>query len=39
MQQDTDRIVLSVPEAAERLRVTPDAIRARLHRGTLDGEK
>src|SRR3954468_20349286 len=39
MQQDDDRIALSVPEAAERLGVTPDAIRARLHRGTLDGEK
>ena len=33
------RTVLSVPEAAERLDLTPDAIRARLHRGTLPGEK
>jgi excisionase family DNA binding protein len=38
-QQDGDRLVLSVPEAATRLGVTPDAIRARLHRGTLAGEK
>jgi len=38
-KQDADRTVLSVPEAAQRLGVTPDAIRARLHRGTLAGEK
>jgi hypothetical protein len=38
-RQDGDRIVLSVPEAAARLGVTPDAIRARLHRGTLFGVK
>ena len=38
-RQDADRTVLSVPEAATRLGVTPDAIRARLHRKTLDGEK
>jgi hypothetical protein len=37
--QDGDRIGLPVPEASTRLGVTPDAIRARLHRGTLDGEK
>ncbi len=38
-KQDADRTTLSVPEAAQRLGVTPDAIRARLHRGTLAGEK
>ena len=38
-QQDADRIVLSVAEVAHRLSVTPDAVRARLHRGTLPGEK
>jgi hypothetical protein len=38
-KQDADRMVLSVPDAAQRLGVTPDAIRARLHRGTLEGEK
>jgi len=38
-QQDTDRIGLSVPQAARRLDITPDAVRARLHRGTLAGEK
>ena len=36
---DTDRPALSVSEAADRLGLTPDAVRARLHRGTLDGEK
>lgn len=35
--QDTDR--LTVADAAERLGVTHDAIRARLRRGTLEGEK
>lgn len=38
-RQDADRTVLSVADAAARLHVTPDAIRARLHRGTLAGEK
>lgn len=47
-QQDADRTptdeataydVVDVAEAASRLGVTPDAIRARLHRGTLAGEK
>ena len=38
-RQDTDRLGLSVGEAAAILGVTPDAIRARLHRGTLAGEK
>jgi hypothetical protein len=38
-QQDTDSIVLSVSETAARLGITPDAVRARLHRGTLVGEK
>ena len=30
---------MSVAEAAVRLGITPDAVRARLHRGTLAGEK
>lgn len=30
---------VDVAEAARRLGVTPDAIRSRLHRGTLEGEK
>ena len=30
---------LSVAAAADRLGVTPDAVRGRLHRGTLSGEK
>ncbi len=30
---------LSVAEAADRLGLTPDAVRGRLHRGTLEGEK
>ena len=38
-RQGGDRTVLSVPQAAERLGITPDAVRARLHRGTLAGEK
>ena len=38
-RQDGDRTGLSVPDAAQRLGVTPDAVRARLHRGTLAGEK
>jgi hypothetical protein len=47
-RQDGDRtptdesmpqVTVDVAEAARRLGVTPDAIRARLHRGTLDGEK
>ena len=38
-QQASDSTTLSVPEAAERLGITPDAVRARLHRGTLEGEK
>lgn len=39
-QQDADRTpTVDVAEAARRLGVTPDAVRARLHRGTLDGEK
>lgn len=50
-QQDGDRTptgnredvqnlnTVDVAEAARRLGVTPDAIRARLHRGTLKGEK
>jgi len=38
-RQDTDRTVLSVPEAAAHFGVTPDAIRARLHRKTLNDEK
>jgi hypothetical protein len=38
-RQARDRTVLSVPEAAAKLGVTPDAIRARLHRKTLGGEK
>ena len=37
--RDTDRDGLSVAEAADRLGLTPDAVRARLHRGTLGGEK
>ena len=35
----TDRPFLSVAEAADRLGLSPDAVRARLHRGTLGGEK
>ena len=35
----TGHVTVSVGEAAQRLGVTPDAIRARLHRGTLEGEK
>ena len=35
----TDRPSLSVAEVADRLGLTPDAVRARLHRGTLGGEK
>ena len=38
-RQAGDRTVLSVPQAAERLGITPDAVRSRLHRGTLAGEK
>jgi hypothetical protein len=38
-RQDTDRDGLSVAEAADQLGLTPDAVRARLHRGTLGGEK
>lgn len=41
-RQDADRMPaagVEVAEAARRLGVTPDAIRARLHRGTLAGEK
>jgi len=43
-QQDGDgtptgHATVSVAEAARRLGVTPDAIRSRLHRGTLEGEK
>ena len=38
-RQDGDRMVLSVAEAAAHLGVTPDAVRARLHRGTLFGVK
>ena len=43
-QQDSDgtptgHATVSVAEAAHRLGVTPDAIRSRLHRGTLEGEK
>jgi hypothetical protein len=38
-RQDGDRMALSVAEAAAHLGVTPDAIRARLHRGTLFGVK
>ena len=43
-QQDGDgtptgHATVSVAEAARRLGVTPDAIRSRLHRGTLAGEK
>jgi hypothetical protein len=39
IRQAHDRTILSVPEAAERLGITPDAVRARLHRGTLAGVK
>ena len=41
-QQDTgsrDCRALSVAEAADRLGITPDAVRGRLHRGTLYGQK
>ncbi|MDP9365691.1 MAG: helix-turn-helix domain-containing protein, partial [Chloroflexota bacterium] len=41
-QQDAgsrDSHSLSVAEAAQRLGITPDAVRGRLHRGTLYGEK
>jgi len=38
-RQASDRPGLSVAEAADRLGLTPDAVRARLHRGTLAGEK
>ncbi len=38
-RQDADRHGLSVPEVADRLGLSPDAVRARLHRGTLAGEK
>lgn len=42
-RQDADRQAtgeaVDVPEAARRLGVTPDAVRSRLHRGTLEGEK
>ncbi len=41
-QQDADRRGsrgLSVAAAADRLGLTPDAVRGRLHRGTLEGEK
>jgi hypothetical protein len=38
-RQATDRTVLSVPHAAAQLGITPDAVRSRLHRGTLAGEK
>jgi len=38
-RQERDRPGLSVAEAADRLGITPDAVRARLHRGTLAGEK
>ena len=38
-QDTTGHATVSVAEAARRLGVTPDAIRSRLHRGTLEGEK
>ena len=38
-RQDTPASGLTVAEAAARLGVTPDAVRRRLHRGTLAGEK
>jgi len=41
-RQDTgshDRQSVTVAAAADRLGVTPDAVRGRLHRGTLSGEK
>lgn len=38
-RQESDRTVLSVQEAATHFGVTPDAIRARLYRKTLRGEK
>ena len=38
-RQGGDGTVLPVPQAAARLGITPDAVRARLHRGTLAGEK
>jgi hypothetical protein len=34
-----DRPSVTVAAAADRLGVTPDAVRGRLHRGTLSGEK
>ena len=38
-RHDTDREAVSPTEAAHRLGVTPDAVRARLRRGTLPGER
>ena len=38
-RRDDARTALSVPDAARRLGVTPGAVRSRLHRGTLAGEK
>jgi hypothetical protein len=38
-RQDTDPGGLTVAEAAAQLEVTPDAVRRRLHRGTLAGVK
>jgi hypothetical protein len=39
IRPETDRHVVSAAVAAERLGLTPDAIRARIRRGTLVGEK
>lgn len=38
-RQDTDRHAVDVATAARRLGITPDAVRSRLHRGTLPGER
>lgn len=38
-RQDTARTAVSVAEASTRLGITPDAVRKKLQRGTLAGEK
>lgn len=39
MDTPSDRLRLTVPEAAEAIGISPEAVRNRLSRGTLDSEK
>lgn len=38
-RQAADRVAVDVATVARRLGITPDAVRGRLHRGTLEGER